>query len=41
MLAGYLLLLGESGAGATRQRPADEALLGELLNQDQWRGDQR
>lgn len=39
MLAGYLLLLGESGAGATRQQPADDALLGELLSQDQWRGD--
>ena len=41
MLAGYLLLMGESGAGAKRQRPADEALLGELLNQDQWRGDRQ
>ena len=41
MLAGYLLLLGENGAGTTRQHPADEALLGELLGQDQWRGDQR
>jgi signal peptidase II len=41
MLAGYLLLMGESRAGATRQRPADEALLGELLSQDQWRGDRR
>ena len=39
MLAGYLLLLGESGSGAARQQPADEALLGELLSQDQWRGD--
>ena len=39
MLAGYLLLLGESGAVATRQQPADEALLGELLGQDQWRSD--
>ena len=41
MLAGYLLLMGESGAGTTRQRPGDEALLGELLGQDQWRGDRR
>ena len=41
MLAGYLLLMGESTTGATRQHPADEALLGELLNPDQWRGDQR
>jgi signal peptidase II len=41
MLAGYLLLLGESEAGAARQQPADEALLGELLGQDQWRSDQR
>ena len=41
MLAGYLLVMGESGAGATRQRPADEALLGDLLSQDQWRGDRR
>jgi signal peptidase II len=39
MLAGYLLLMGESGASATRKRPADEALLGELLSQDRWRGD--
>ena len=39
MLAGYLLLMGESGTGAMRQLPADEALLGELLGQDQWRGD--
>jgi len=41
MLAGYLLLLGESGTGTTHQQPADEALLGDLLSQDQWRGDQR
>jgi len=41
MLAGYLLLLGESGTGTARQQPADEALLGDLLSQDQWRGDQR
>jgi signal peptidase II len=40
MLAGYLLLMGESGAAA-RKRPADEALLGELLGQDQWRGDRQ
>ena len=39
MLAGYLLLLGESGASAPRPQPADEALLGELLGQDQWRSD--
>jgi signal peptidase II len=40
MLAGYLLLVGENGSGA-RPGPADEALLGELLGQDQWpqRGD--
>ena len=41
MLAGYLLLMGESGARATHQHPADEALLGDLLSKDQWRGDQR
>ena len=35
MLAGYLLLIGEHGNGA-RSGPADEALLGELLGQDQW-----
>jgi signal peptidase II len=35
MLAGYLLLIGENGSGA-RSGPADEALLGELLGQDQW-----
>jgi signal peptidase II len=42
MLAGYLLLIGESGAGAARRPPADDALLGELLSKDQWprRGDQ-
>jgi signal peptidase II len=34
MLAGYLLLIGES---PTRPAPADDALLGELLNQDTWR----
>jgi signal peptidase II len=41
MLAGYLLFLGESGTGTARQQPADEALLGELLSKDQWRGDRR
>lgn len=41
MLAGYLLLMGESGAPAGRKRPADEALLGELLSQDRWRGDRQ
>jgi signal peptidase II len=41
MLAGYLLLMGESGAPAARRRPADEALLGELLSQDRWRGDRQ
>jgi len=35
MLAGYLLLIGEHSNGA-RSGPADEALLGELLGQDQW-----
>jgi len=35
MLAGYLLLIGESGNGG-RTKPGDEALLGELLGQDQW-----
>jgi len=39
MLAGYLLLLGESDTAATRQKHADEALLGDPLGQDQWRGD--
>jgi signal peptidase II len=34
MLAGYLLLIGES---TTRPAPADDALLGELLGQDTWR----
>jgi signal peptidase II len=34
MLAGYLLLIGEE---RPRPAPADEALLGELLTQDQWR----
>lgn len=40
MLAGFLLLLGES---AGRAEPVDEALLGELLGQDQWqqRGDRQ
>jgi len=41
MLAGYLLLMGESSAGTVRKRPADEALLGELLSGDQWRGDRQ
>jgi len=43
MLAAYLLLIGESGAGAPRRTAADDALLGELLSQDQWqrRGDQQ
>ncbi|HJZ46692.1 MAG TPA: signal peptidase II [Roseiflexaceae bacterium] len=41
MLAGYLLLMGESGASVARKRPADEALLGELLSRDQWRGDRQ
>jgi signal peptidase II len=36
MLAGYLLLIGESSGGAHRRDPADDALLGELLNQEQW-----
>jgi signal peptidase II len=35
MLAGYLWLIGESGNGG-RTKPGDEALLGELLGQDQW-----
>src|SRR5262245_21774049 len=34
MLAGYLLFVGESAA---RPAPADDALLGELLNQETWR----
>jgi signal peptidase II len=34
MLAGYLLLIGESPG---RSAPADDALLGELLGQDTWR----
>lgn len=40
MLAGFLLLMGES---AGRAEPVDEALLGELLGQDQWpqRGDRQ
>ena len=41
MLAGYLLLMGETGASPARKRPADEALLGELLSGDQWRGDRQ
>ena len=40
MLAGYLLFVGESAA---RPKPADDALLGELLNQEPWprSGDRR
>ena len=34
MLAGYLLFVGESVASPP---PADDALLGELLNQETWR----
>jgi len=34
MLAGYLLFVGET---ATRAVPADDALLGELLNKESWR----
>jgi signal peptidase II len=34
MLAGYLLLVGESPARST---PVDDALLGDLLNQESWR----
>ena len=34
MLAGYLLFVGES---VERPAPADDALLGELLNQETWR----
>jgi signal peptidase II len=34
MLAGYLLFVGESTPGPT---PADDALLGELLNKETWR----
>jgi signal peptidase II len=34
MLAGYLLFVGE---GAARPAPTDDALLGELLNQETWR----
>jgi signal peptidase II len=43
MLAGYLLFMGESGPNAARGKPADDALLGELLGQDKWphRGDQQ
>jgi signal peptidase II len=43
MLASYLLLMGESRTSAARTAPADEALLGELLSQEQWprRGDQQ
>ncbi|HEU5098444.1 MAG TPA: signal peptidase II [Roseiflexaceae bacterium] len=41
MLAGYLLLMGETSGGTVRKQPADEALLGELLSGDQWRGDRQ
>jgi signal peptidase II len=34
MLAGYLLFVGEH---VTRPTPADDTLLGELLNQETWR----
>ena len=34
MLAGYLLFVGER---AERPKPADDTLLGELLNQETWR----
>jgi len=37
MLAGYLLLFGESRATAPSS-PGDETLLGELLSQEQWPG---
>lgn len=41
MLAGYLVLIGEK-SGAAGPAPADDALLGELLGQDQWpRGSDR
>jgi signal peptidase II len=36
MLAGYLLLVGDGQNSPRRRGPADEALLGELLSQDQW-----
>jgi signal peptidase II len=36
MLAGYLLLFGDKEERPARRGPADEALLGELLSQDQW-----
>jgi signal peptidase II len=41
MLAGYLLIMGEGGPHSARGKPADDALLGDLLGQDQWprRGD--
>jgi signal peptidase II len=43
MLASYLVFMGESGSSTARKQPADDALLGELLNKDQWsrRGDQK
>lgn len=36
MLAGYLLFVGDHQGGARRHAPSDDALLGELLSQDQW-----
>jgi len=36
MLAGYLLLFGDKDDRRNQRAPADEALLGELLSQDQW-----
>jgi signal peptidase II len=36
MLAGYLLLYGDSPSEARRDSRGDEALLGELLSKDQW-----
>jgi signal peptidase II len=43
MLAGYLLLFGDKDERGSQGAPADEALLGELLGQDQWspRSDRR
>lgn len=36
MLAGYMLIFGESGPRPAAVGPAEEALLGDLLNHDQW-----
>jgi len=36
MLAGYLLLFGDKEDRGGQRGPTDEALLGELLSQDQW-----